>query len=220
VDEDVTAGQYVVLHKSLEKEPWGMMAHIGDGTIVAGDPNLQQYGRRYYDSEGVVDAQDPRYRAWAAPVFNNTGEVHADPTAQVTLSRKHMDWFVDYFTDYATVEEANFDMIITTGRVRSKYTEIYTAEAQPLFSRPIPQPDLGYDAPTYTMPGTGRRIPIVTMRGCPEGAMFFCPLGDLMPAQVDRGWSTGTVHKYFVHMLPFTGDDIDRATYYHYWFLW
>lgn len=213
-DESVTTGMWVCLYGAFKEEPVGIMGWCGDGTITGA--NYPRYGLKKF---AEVDSSVVDYAAWKSLVYNTITELHADPTAQVTLDAERVDAFVGMAHDNAPGHASlKFDCILASNRVQTKYMKAASSGGSRIFADPEWHPNLGFAAPYYLSAHGDGNLPIITDPGCPEGSLFFVSLGDLMPAQVMSEWVKGDVYTYFKQMLPITGEDILRAFFHHYGF--
>lgn len=216
---EVVAGVSVVLNKSLNAEPIGLYGICGDGTIIgAGMPKQPRYGLRYY---GGKDCQDDAYDWLKAPVFNNLTNLHADPTAQVTLGDEVLIQAYQHIMDNVDADEGGpptIDCLFTSSAVLRRYMKTYVSVRQPVFQGPIPHADLGIVAPHWTAPD-GKIIPIVTSTRVGDGDLFFAPFADLMPALIGEDWDKGMYHGFFELMRRYNGRNVVNSTYYRYWFI-
>lgn len=195
----VVAGTYVVLHKSLNETPIGLLGVIGGGTTndYANHATMPHFGRREY---GTIDSIT--HTAWSSFIYNR---ILPDPTALVTLTPQVMD---DWMQRIKSYNQGNVDIYYIIGNPKTlaaynaafdqfRYAQTFFGEGK------APTPELGYTWPVYTSPWfLGHTIKFIASDNCPLGWLFAI---DPVPWGVGdvpgSGWAPGNIDGIWNDML-------------------
>jgi len=202
----IAAGQWLVLHNSLDAMPIGFMGFMGGGyTGTSLKEDDADYPRRGLKTYGTVDTSAAAYNQWAGVVY----DIEAGDDTAKSLTEKMMDdWFIQMHRRGDTGNrKLKVQAIIGNPLTTGVYCRRYTSIRSTLFNQPVPQPNLGFAAPTYTSLHGDGEVPIIGMEDCPIGMLLACDFGPIKIGAVkaDTGWTTGQGNRGWSDMLPIKG---------------
>ena len=203
----IAAGHWVVLHNSLDAMPIGFMGFMGGGysaTAKTMEDNAD-YPRRGLRTYGTVDTGTAANSPWSGTVY----DIEAGDDTAKTLTEKMMDdWFIQMHRKGDTGDQRmKIQAIIGNPLTTGVYCRRYTSVRSTLFNQPVPQPNLGFAAPTYTSLHGDGEVPIIGMEDCPVGMLFACDFGPIKVGAVKAGsgWTEGQGQRGWTDMLPIKG---------------
>jgi len=228
VSANVAPGMWVCVNKGLNAMPKGLFAMLGNGSIVG---TLPRYGLANYGTSALAGVTMDRSLAanewFTGAVYNNCRFV-SDPTAEITLNRQTMLNMMQYGGEFTASHDPSnkpvvYGAFMVSPDIWNKY--VMTAVGTPtmsLFGKdPVPHPDLGITAPTFTNPWTGQVMPLLVCRTLPPDVAMFLVKNTILTSMIHSDWDkTGADYfGYFMRLLKLGLGDTLRAAYSRLWYI-